>query len=79
MIACGRGFVISRHQPKPLEDFLFLRTDRFDCADLPADSGYRGVTPMALTVRADAGTQRAAPWPIQYSPFTNAWNNGFYR
>ena len=37
MIACGRGFVISRHQPKPLEDFLFLRTDRFDCADLPAD------------------------------------------
>lgn len=36
MIACGRGFVISKHQPKPLEDFLFLRTDRFDCADLPA-------------------------------------------
>ena len=35
MIACGRGFVISRHQPKPLEDFLFLRTDTFNCADLP--------------------------------------------
>ena len=35
MIACGRGFVISKVQPKPLEDFLFLRTDRFDCADLP--------------------------------------------
>ena len=35
MIACGRGFVISKHQPKPLEDFLFLRTDSFKCADLP--------------------------------------------
>lgn len=37
MIACGRGFVISKVQPKPLEDFLFQRTDRFDCADLPPD------------------------------------------
>lgn len=37
MIACGRGFVISRVQPKPLEDFLFLRTDRFNCADLPVN------------------------------------------
>jgi hypothetical protein len=35
MVACGRGFVITRHQPKPLEDFLFLRADRFDCSTLP--------------------------------------------
>jgi hypothetical protein len=37
MIACGRGFVISKHQPKPLEDFLFLRADTFDCRELPRD------------------------------------------
>ncbi len=36
MMACGRGFVVSMHQPKPLEDFLSLRTDTFNCADLPA-------------------------------------------
>jgi len=37
MVACGKGFVISRVQPKPLEDFLFQRRDSFDCADLPPD------------------------------------------
>jgi len=38
MIACGKGFVISHPQPKPLEDFLFERADQFDCKDIPADN-----------------------------------------
>lgn len=37
MIACGKGFVISQHQPKVLEDFLWRRRDRLACADLPVD------------------------------------------
>jgi len=37
MVACGKGFVISNPQPKPLEDFLFLRRDSFSCSELPAD------------------------------------------
>ena len=36
MIACGRGFVITMHQPEPLAAFLQLRSDAFDCATLPA-------------------------------------------
>src|SRR5258708_27999587 len=37
MVACGKGFVVSQHQPKPLEDFLSRRRDRFECSALPAD------------------------------------------
>lgn len=36
MVACGKGFVISSSQPKPLEDFLSSRRDTFDCGEIPA-------------------------------------------
>ncbi len=36
MIACGKGFVISDKQPKPLADFLEERTDTFSCDQIPA-------------------------------------------
>ncbi len=37
MIACGRGFVVTSGQPPPppLNDFLLLRRDTFDCRDIP--------------------------------------------
>lgn len=47
--------------------------------DLPADSRYRGVTPMALTVRWNAGVASAFAWPIEFAPFSAPANNGFYR
>jgi hypothetical protein len=50
-----------------------------DNLDLPSESGYRKVTPMALTIRAGAGSLQAVPWPIQYAPFTSASHNGLYR
>jgi hypothetical protein len=37
MVACGRGFVSATLQPKPLEDFLWQRRDRFECRELPPD------------------------------------------
>lgn len=37
MVACHRGFLISDHQPKALEDFLWRRRDALDCSELPAD------------------------------------------
>jgi hypothetical protein len=37
MLACGRGFVIGQPQPAPVTAFLFQRTDRFSCAELPPD------------------------------------------
>ncbi|HVK83849.1 MAG TPA: metallophosphoesterase family protein [Kofleriaceae bacterium] len=48
-------------------------------ADLPADSSYRAVTPMALSLQFGEGTPTATPWPIQYQPFNFAPHNGLYR
>ncbi len=51
-----------------------------DNADLPAESRYRNVTPMALSIRAEPdGAATAVPWPISYEPFTTAKHNGLYR
>jgi uncharacterized tellurite resistance protein B-like protein len=51
-----------------------------DNVDLPAESRYRQVTPMALTITWTAEDNiRATPWAIDYKPFTVAANNGLYR
>jgi hypothetical protein len=48
-------------------------------ADLPVESSYRAVTPMALTLEYGHGTPIATPWPIQYEPFNYEPHNGLYR
>jgi hypothetical protein len=48
-------------------------------ADLPAESSYRTVTPMALSLQYGQGTPTATPWPIEYAPFNYAPHNGLYR
>jgi len=50
-----------------------------DNIDLPPDSRYRNVRPMALTVHARGGAPTAVPWPIDYRHFVSATNNGLYR
>ncbi|MDX2089326.1 MAG: metallophosphoesterase [Kofleriaceae bacterium] len=43
--------------------------------DLPIESRYRKVTPMALTIRDG----RVMPWPVDYKPFMGPEHNGHYR
>lgn len=50
-----------------------------DNADLPYDSSYRSVTPMALSIHAAHGRLAAAPWPLRYQPFNYEPHNGLYR
>ena len=50
-----------------------------DNYDLPPDSSYRAVTPMALTVQYGQGTPVATPWPLHFQPFNYAPHNGLYR
>ncbi len=50
-----------------------------DNADLPFDSSYRTVTPMALTMQAGHGQMTATPWPLRYQPFNYEPHNGLYR
>jgi uncharacterized tellurite resistance protein B-like protein len=50
-----------------------------DNSDLPAESRYRNVTPMALSIYAGDGPLRAVPWQIQYQDFARGAHNGLYR
>jgi Calcineurin-like phosphoesterase len=50
-----------------------------DNDDLPLQSSYRAVTPMALTLQFGQGTPTATPWGIAYRRFNYEPNNGLYR
>ena len=49
-----------------------------DNGDLPADSSYRAVTPMACTIRLEHGTTKITPWPIDYRRFNEPSRNRFF-
>ena len=42
-----------------------------DNNDLPPDSSYRTVTPMAATIRLEDGTAQVTPWLIDYERFND--------
>ena len=49
-----------------------------DNNDLPEDSSYRTVTPMAATIRLEAGTAQVTPWLIDYKRFNDPKRNRFF-
>jgi hypothetical protein len=49
-----------------------------DNNDLPADSGYRKVTPMALTITVEDGAVGVEPWEIEYRAYNSPEYNRFY-
>ena len=49
-----------------------------DNNDLPEDSSYRTVTPMAATIRLEAGTAQVTPWLIDYKRFNDPRRNRFF-
>lgn len=49
-----------------------------DNADLPSDSSYREVTPMALTIHIQDGQKNVTPWAIDYRAFNDPRRNAFY-
>jgi hypothetical protein len=46
--------------------------------DLPPDSSYREVTPMALTMHVGPEGTRATPWPIAYERYNDPERNAFF-
>jgi len=50
-----------------------------DNQDLPADSSYRSVTPMVLTVKHDASSTTFTPWAPDYKSYNDPARNGFFR
>jgi len=49
-----------------------------DNFDLPPESSYRTVTPMAATVRLEGGTSTVTPWLIDYKRFNDPKRNRFF-
>lgn len=46
--------------------------------DLPPESSYRSVNPMALTIAVGDGRARITPWRIDYQRFNDAERNRFF-
>ena len=49
-----------------------------DNNDLPVESSYRSVTPMAATIRLEGGTASVTPWLIDYQRFNDPRRNRFF-
>ena len=49
-----------------------------DNNDLPEESSYRAVTPMAATIRIENGTVQVTPWLIDYERFNDPRRNRFF-
>jgi hypothetical protein len=47
--------------------------------DLPKDSNYRDVRPMALTIRRVGGEVSASPWQIDYRRYQDPELNAFFK
>jgi hypothetical protein len=49
-----------------------------DNDDLPTNSSYREVTPMAMTMTIKDGVTKVTPWPIDYKRFNDPTTNKFF-
>jgi hypothetical protein len=49
-----------------------------DNNDLPEDSSYRGVTPMALTIDIEGAHSHITPWAIDYKRYNDPRRNAFF-
>jgi hypothetical protein len=47
--------------------------------DIPADSNYRDVRPMALTIKKQGGEIKATPWSIDYKRYQSPELNAFFQ
>ncbi len=50
-----------------------------DNDDLPSNSSYRQVTPMALTMTCEGGVTHITPWEIDYKSYNDPERNGFFQ
>jgi len=73
----NEGF-LSIYPDDPITLLNLFSAGGADNDDLPANSSYRTVTPMALTIHVEAGTARVVPWEIDYKRFNDPKRNRFF-
>lgn len=73
----NEGFRVNYDDPQAQLMTVFSSGGRFN-EDLPKESGYRAVTPMALTLRYRAGITEVVPFMLHYEHFNNPKYNAFF-
>ena len=71
------GFEITYDDPQ-MRLFTLFSSGGADNHDLPEDSSYREVTPMALSINLKGGDSTVVPWEIDYRSYNEPERNGFY-
>jgi hypothetical protein len=70
---------LPRGLPRQPDDLLNLfSAGGADNDDLPEQSSYRSVTPMACTIHVENGTARVVPWEIDYRRWNDPARNRFF-
>lgn len=72
------GFRRTYDEPEQLLITLFSSGGKTN-DDLPAHSGYRSVTPMAMTVRLKDGESEIVPWKVDYERYNSPERNAFFK
>lgn len=74
----NQGFVRVYDEPNILLATLFSSGGRHN-DDLPSNSSYRNVTPMALTFTHRDNASQITPWEIDYAVFNDPERNAFFK
>ena len=74
----NEGFVVSYDDPSARLITLFSAGGS-DNDDLPQGSGYRQVTPMALTIEHGPEGTKLTPWAPDYKTFNDPKHNAFFQ
>ena len=72
------GFRRTYDDPEQLLITLFSAGGKLN-EDLPAESGYRNVTPMALTIKHKDGQSEIIPWRVDYERYNDPEKNAFFK
>jgi len=72
------GFRRTYDDPEQLLITLFSAGGKTN-DDLPEGSGYRSVSPMAMTVRHKDGHSEITPWKVDYERYNDPGRNAFFK
>lgn len=73
------GFVASYDDDGGPRVFTLFSSGGADNADLPKESTYRDVTPMALTIAFDGGGAALTPWSPDWASYNDPERNAFFK
>jgi hypothetical protein len=62
-----------------IQMFTLFSCGGSDNNDFPERSGFRKITPMAISLLIEGTDIKLSPWKIDYKPYNNSDYNGFFK